>query len=63
MEFDNNELKQLRPRTLTSYQSQSQTNFADNVVYIEREIQPEDTLLSFSIMYNCNVSISSFINN
>ena len=63
MELENNELKQLRPRTLTSYQSQSQTNFADNVVYIEREIQPEDTLLSFSIMYNCNVSISSFINN
>jgi len=63
MEFDNNELKQLRPRTLTSYQSQSQTSFADNVVYIEREIQPEDTLLSFSIMYNCNVNELKKANN
>jgi len=63
MEFDNNELKQLRPRTLTSYQSQSQTSYADNVVYIEREIQPEDTLLSFSIMYNCNVNELKKANN
>ena len=57
MEFTKSELKQLRPRGAnTMYNSHITTSYVDEVVYIEKDISKGDTLLSFSIKFNCNVS-------
>ncbi len=52
------ELKKLRPRggAVASYQSQQHSQIQDDVVYLDRDILPNDTLQSFSILYGCNVS-------
>lgn len=58
------ELIRLRPRgtvtSLPSYTSESHSNPPANVVYLEREILPNDSLQSFALLYGCTVSIKNF---
>lgn len=57
------ELTQLRPRNpvagTQSYSSIHSKLATDNIVLLEREILPTDTLQSFALQYNCTVSILS----
>ena len=54
------ELTQLRPRgsvtVSNSYSSTHAKLAADNIVFLRREILPNDTLQSFALQYNCTVS-------
>ena len=55
------ELTSLRPRTAVSNNHPTSTagsgkHSLDNVVILEREILPTDTLQSFALLYGCTVS-------
>jgi len=48
---------------IAGHQQQQQQQPSDEVVILEREILPNDTLQSFSLMYNCNVNDIKRANN
>ena len=55
------ELTKLRPRgaasNFPSYSADSYSALPSNVVFLERDILPSDTLQSFALFYGCTVSI------
>ena len=57
---DATEMTKLRPRgagnAISSYSTETSSHQAANVVYLERDILPNDTLQSFALLYGCTVS-------
>ena len=60
---DITEMTQLRPRGAMGhsqpYTSTTPNKLSDNIVLLEREILPSDTLQSFALRYGCSVSCFS----
>ena len=61
---DITELTKLRPRgigvTSSLYTSETNNLQPSDVVYLERDIMPSDTLQSFALLYGCSVSIYKY---
>ncbi|CAK8676581.1 unnamed protein product [Clavelina lepadiformis] len=65
---DATEMTQLRPRgggghTQSYTTESSKTALSDDVVHLEREIQPNDTLQSFALLYGCTINDIKRANN